>query len=202
MRMATIIHVATHCNYRPFVSALSMLDVVLHGERPDDAPSALDCKMMLCILQQDLDGVGRYARNLFEYFVIFVERIRVNVYWIEECFKPLLGVLVAADGDDESASKVVRIDNVVKVFVNCESVEVDGGPQGIDADESYLAALLRIVQGLDGKNALKRIELRNAHFEEEVVFDEMMESFFAAGFDVSAQNNEYATSLVFEAVHD
>lgn len=196
LRISNIVHVATHSNYGQFVSALSMLDIVLRGERPDEKPSDLDLKLMIDILQRNLDGFCVYIRNLFEFFVIFVRRICAHCYWIGEYFKPIIGILV-----DEHIENMVLIEKVVTVFENVECLDVDGGPNGIVADEGYLKALLERMRALDGKQcALKRIELKNAHFDEELVFDQMMESFFEVGFDVNIQRTDFDRSLVFEAV--
>jgi len=211
LRICNIVHVPTFCNYQHFVSALSMLDAVLCGLSPDEKPTKLDLQLMVEILQSNLggndgnDGMKKkdgfwkndYLRNLFEYFIIFVKRICVHFYWIEEHFKPLIGILV-----DDEMEKMVLIGNIVTIFENVECLEVDGGPQGIEANEGYLNVLLKRLDALDKECSLKRIELRNAHFEEELVFDQMMEPFFNAGFDVNIQRTEFDRTLVFEAIEE
>ena len=200
LRLVNVRHVARAqpTQYLRFVSALSALDTQISGQRPSEAPSKADLAMMLMIVKREDEqlGLGEYVQNLFEYFVIYVKRVCIDFYWLCEYYAEMQGVLVAED-----KQSTVLIDNVLRFFPNCERIEVQNGHEGVEASEAYLAGLLEALGGLKlDEVELKVVELKNAHFESQVVFGKFMEPFFNAGFDVSIEKNKFEKSLLFKVV--
>eukprot|EP01083_Nonionella_stella_P069923 186745_1 len=198
LRIVNIRQVALNKNYKRIVSALSVLDTIIGGQRPNERPNASDFELIQKILKKDTNGFPEYIKNLFEYYVICVKRVNINFYFFNDYFKQLSGILAATDKEC-----MVLIGNVMQFFPCCEYIGIEGGPAGIEANEAYLSALLENVSKLEkGSHELKRIELKNAKFEMPVVFDKFMESFFNAGFDVNMEKKLYDKSLVFKVVDE
>ena len=184
-------------NYKRFVSALSVLDTLISGERPNSKPTKSDLELINKILKKENNAFGDYIQNLFEYYVIYAKRIIINFYWFNEYYKDLTGVLTKGDTE-----VMPLIADIVKYFPCCEYLGIENGHQGINADEKYLETLLSEVSKLDKNEGyeLKQIELLDAKFTPQVVFGDFMEKYFNAGFDVNIEKKKYNKSLLFKAV--
>eukprot|EP00484_Ammonia_sp_Unknown_P024490 CAMPEP_0197024666 /NCGR_PEP_ID=MMETSP1384-20130603/5172_1 /TAXON_ID=29189 /ORGANISM="Ammonia sp." /LENGTH=623 /DNA_ID=CAMNT_0042453087 /DNA_START=1 /DNA_END=1872 /DNA_ORIENTATION=- len=204
LRLVNIRQVALEKNYGKYVSALSVLDTLISGKRPNEKPSNTDLKLINQVLKveanadggNDKQALGEYITNLFEYYVIYAKRVVINFYWFDEYYQAMQGLLTRKD-----TPCMPMLQKIVQIFSCCEYLGIENGHQGIEANEGYLKELLQEMSKLEaGQHELKQIELLNAKFEEQVVFGDFMEQFFNAGFDVNIEKKKYDKSLLFKVV--